>query len=40
MIAIVGGAGDAAAASTTARHASVASGVCAASAGGTNVKRY
>jgi hypothetical protein len=36
MIAIVGGAGDAAAASTTAKHASVASGVCAASAGGTN----
>jgi hypothetical protein len=36
MIAIVGGAGDAAAASTTARPASVASGVCAVSAGGTN----
>jgi hypothetical protein len=40
MIAIVGGAGDAAVASTTAKPAGVASGVCAVYAGGTNVKRY
>jgi hypothetical protein len=36
VIAIVAGAGDAAAASTTARPASVASGVCASAARGTN----
>ena len=36
MIAIVGGAGDAAAASRTARLASVASGVCVSAARGTN----